>query len=44
MSLLDTGDAFPPVEGESVAHGHVRLPADVPAGRHAVVLVYRAHW
>lgn len=44
MLRWQPGDPFPSLAGNSVRHGHVRLPEDIPAGRHAVVFTYRAHW
>ena len=44
MQQLVNGDAFPALEGESLNHGRISLPADVPADHWAVVLAYRAHW
>lgn len=41
---LNAGDALPPVALDSVAHGRVSLPEDVPAEHYSIVLVYRAHW
>lgn len=40
---LDSGDAFPELAFETVAHGQLRLP-EAFAGRWGVLLVYRAHW
>lgn len=44
MAQLQTGDAFPVLEGETVQHGRLILPASIPAGRFAVIMAYRAHW
>ncbi|MEE8395948.1 MAG: hypothetical protein V3S29_07830 [bacterium] len=44
MPKFDNGDLFPHLEGETVAHGRLRLPEDIPAGQWAIVLVYRAEW
>jgi len=44
MTQLNTGDAFPVLEGDSVAHGRVKLPEDISTGQFAVILAYRAHW
>jgi hypothetical protein len=41
--ILDSGEPFPSIEAESVAHGRITVP-DVFAGRWGVVLLYRAHW
>ena len=44
MQQLNTGDAFPALEAESVKHGRVTLPTALPADHFGVVLAYRAHW
>ncbi len=44
MAQLRDGDKFPPLQAESVKHGTIRLPGDIPSGSYAVVLAYRAHW
>lgn len=44
MEQLNTGDAFPALEAESVKQGRVALPAALPADHYGVVLGYRAHW
>jgi hypothetical protein len=44
MTQLKDGDRFPPLAGETVAHGHLALPEAIPEGNYAVVLAYRAHW
>jgi hypothetical protein len=44
MPQLKDGDRFPALSGETVAHGHIDLPAAIPAGNYAVILAYRAHW
>jgi hypothetical protein len=42
-SILDSGDPFPVLGADSVAHGRIDLP-DYFAGHWGVLLVYRAHW
>ena len=44
MPQLQNGDSFPPLRLESLNHGSVNLPGDIPAGRYAIVIAYRAHW
>ncbi len=44
MHKFNPGDPFPALSGESVNHGTVNLPDDIPAGQYAVVLAYRANW
>jgi hypothetical protein len=41
--ILDTGDTFPAIGMETVAHGRLMLP-DAFDGNWGVFLVYRAHW
>ena len=41
--ILDGGDPFPPIDLETVNHGHVRLPEGFE-GSWGVFLLYRAHW
>ncbi len=41
--FLDSGDTFPRLEMDTVAHGRLVLPEHWGA-RHGVLLVYRAHW
>ena len=42
-ALLDSGDAFPALAFDTVAHGQWQLPERF-ADRWGVLLVYRAHW
>ena len=42
-SILDSGDAFPTIEMDTVSHGRIKLP-DHWEGDWGVLLVYRAHW
>jgi len=35
---------LPRISGESVAHGRVTLPDDVPAGHYGVIMTYRGQW
>ncbi len=44
MQQLKNGDLFPSISAESVDHGRVTMPEDIPAERYAVVIAYRAHW
>jgi len=44
MPRFSKGDTFPALAADSVSHGHIRLPDDIPADNWAVVLTYRAHW
>ena len=41
--ILDSGDMFPALSMDTVAHGRLTLP-DAFGGAWGVVLVYRAHW
>lgn len=41
--ILDSGDAFPALEVETVDHGSIRLPEHWDGGW-GVLLIYRAHW
>ena len=41
--ILDSGDVFPALAMDTVAHGRVTLPAGFGDGW-GVFLVYRAHW
>ncbi len=41
--ILDSGDTFPSLTMETVAHGRVTLPGAFGAGW-GVFLAYRAHW
>ncbi|MCF8109507.1 MAG: hypothetical protein K9J81_11025 [Desulfohalobiaceae bacterium] len=41
--LLDTGDRFPSLTVETVAHGRVRIDEHFTRG-YGVVLIYRGHW
>jgi hypothetical protein len=41
--LLDSGDRFPEMAFETVAHGRVRIDENFFRG-YGVVLVYRGHW
>jgi hypothetical protein len=43
QQVLDSGDAFPALEAETVGHGALRLPEHFGEDW-GVVLVYRAHW
>jgi hypothetical protein len=40
---LDSGDAFPMMEMDTVSHGRINAPAAFGDGW-GVFLVYRAHW
>ena len=42
-TILDSGDRFPVITMETVAHGRISLPAAFGDGW-GVFLVYRAHW
>jgi hypothetical protein len=42
-TILDSGDAFPILSMETVAHGRVSVPEHF-GDRWGVFLVYRAHW
>lgn len=42
-TILDSGQRFPRLEFDTVAHGPLSLPDGLGAGW-AVVLLYRAHW
>ena len=44
MHSPDVGETLPAFEGESIAHGRVSLPGDIPAGNWAVIFSYRANW
>lgn len=44
MPQLQNGDSFPPLRAETVNHGQLTLPADIPAGRFSIIIAYRAHW
>jgi hypothetical protein len=44
MHRFSLNDPFPRLAGETVKHGRLTLPDDVPAGRWAVILAYRAQW
>lgn len=44
MHKFNDGDPFPHIEGETVAHGRIRLPEDIPDGSWAIILAYRADW
>ncbi len=44
MHKLNGGDSFPAIQAETVKHGKVSLPGDIPEGRYGVVLAYRANW
>ena len=41
--ILDSGEAFPALAMETVAHGRVSLPEAFGDGW-GVLLIYRAHW
>lgn len=41
--ILDSGDTFPQISMDTVAHGRLTLP-DWFGGRWGVFLAYRAHW
>ena len=41
--ILDSGEAFPALEMETVAHGRLSL-ADAFGDGWGVLLIYRAHW
>jgi hypothetical protein len=41
--LLDSGDPFPEMAFETVAHGRVRIDESFTRG-YGVVLIYRGHW
>ena len=42
-TVLDSGQPFPAVAMETVAHGRVSLPGALGDG-FGVVVLYRAHW
>ena len=42
-TILDSGERFPVLGMETVAHGRLTLP-DHFGDRWGVVLLYRAHW
>ena len=42
-SILDSGERFPSLTVDTVAHGRVGLP-DTFGDGWGVVLIYRAHW
>jgi len=44
MHKFNLNDRFPSLGGETVAHGRVTLPDDVPASQWSIVLAYRAQW
>jgi hypothetical protein len=44
MHKFNAGDPFPNLGGESVNHGTVNLPGDIPEGNYGIVLAYRANW
>ncbi len=44
MAQLRDGDEFPALQGQSVNHGSISLPGNIPAGNYAVIFAYRAHW
>ncbi len=44
MAQLKDGDQFPALQGASLNHGQISLPADIPDGKYGVLVVYRAHW
>jgi hypothetical protein len=41
--ILDSGERFPALDMETVAHGRLSLP-DAFGDAWGVLLVYRAHW
>ena len=41
--ILDSGDAFPALAMDTVAHGRLSLP-DAFGDGWGVLLIYRAHW
>jgi hypothetical protein len=41
--ILDSGERFPALTFDTVAHGRVSLPEGLGPGW-GVVLLYRAHW
>ncbi len=41
--ILDSGDRFPPLTMETVAHGRITLPDALGKGW-GVLLVYRGYW
>lgn len=41
--ILDSGETFPPLTVDTVAHGQLTVP-DHFGGGWGVVLLYRAHW
>ena len=43
MRILDSGEPFPALTMETVAHGRLSLPEAFADGW-GVLLVYRAHW
>jgi len=42
-SFLDSGDRFPEMAFETVAHGRVRIDESFARG-YGVVFLYRGHW
>jgi len=42
-TILDSGDALPSLELNTVAHGHIKIPETFRNGW-GVFLLYRAHW
>lgn len=42
-SVLDTGDIFPELSVQTVAHGVIRLPGGLGNGW-KILLFYRAYW
>lgn len=44
MHKFNPGDDFPALSGESLSHGAVNLPGDIPADHYGIVLAYRANW
>ena len=41
--ILDSGDKFPALAMQTVAHGSIRLPDGAGSGWRTI-LFYRAHW
>ena len=44
QELAAKNEGFPKLSGESLKHGSVTLPDDIPAGAYNVILAYRANW
>lgn len=44
MHKLNAGDSLPQLTGETLSHGTITLPDDIPEGGYSVILAYRANW